>query len=338
MEELGFFQKNLARLRWALTPVSTKEKHLEEIKNILRQWPETAALLQMAEDKKIPIGFDTKMIGGKTTGGFIRSTKAGKTRIRLQPLRPAGQVAATLVHELRHMWQMDVLGIGANDFRGEYGRPQTKLMTTRIKEADAYAFTHMIATRIKRMGDDLEEAAKMATNLAALNPTKSLTQQNIDAINKHFQEKTKTYAAQDVQNIRDRFLEELQDLDSYDRSGLRKYHALYTTPHFEAKPKTPDDTGKYELQSLRRILRAGVTPDAPDYMAGVSDFDLSRKVMQPIQPDILKTMRLMRVFEKAAAKGKLDEEASLQKRKTIAQHVDAVMAARRKKSLEKPQF
>lgn len=338
MEELGFFQKNLARLRWALTPAATREKHLEEIKDMLRQWPETAALLQMAEDKNIPIGFDTKMIGGKTTGGFIRSTKPGKTRIRLQPLRPVGQVAATLVHELRHMWQMDVLGIGADDFRGEYGRPQTKLMTTRIKEADAYAFTHMIATRIKRMGDDLQEAAKMATSLAALNPTKSLTQKNIDAINKHFQEKTKSYAAEDVQNIRARFLEELQDLDSYDRSGLRKYHALYTTPHFDPKPKTADDTGKYELQSLRRILRAGVTSDAPDYMAGVSDFDLSRKVMQPIQPDILKTMRLMRVFEKAAAKGKLDEETNLQKRKTIAQHVEAVMAARRKKSLEKPEF
>ncbi len=335
---MNVFRKKLAQLRWALTPASAKQKQLEEIKDYLRQWPETAALLDMATEKRIPIDFDASLIGHTTAGVFVRSTVEGKTRIRLQPLRPPEQVAPTLIHELRHMWQMDVLGIGANDFRGEYSRPQTKLLTTRIKEADAYAFTHMIVTRMNRMAEHLEEAVSMAKNLADLNPTKSLTQKDIEKINAHFHEKTKDDAQKDLDNIRTRFFAELEDLDGYDRSGLRKYHALYTTPHLDPKPKTAEDTGKYELRSLRCILRAGVTPDAPDYMAGVSDFELARKILQPIQPDIIKTMRLMRAFEKAAAKEKLPKDTHLQKRRIIAQHVEAVMAARQKKSLAKPRF
>ena len=335
---MSFLQKTGARLRWALTPAKTKQKQLDDIKGFLRQWPETAALLELAEQKNISIQFDGSMIGGKTTGVFVRSTKAGKTRIRLQPLRPAEQVAPTLIHELRHMWQMDVLGIGADDFRGEYGRPQTKLMTTRIKEADAYAFTHMIVTRMNRAADYLAEAAEMAQNLAGLSPTQSLRPQDIEKINAHFHEKTKDDGQKDLQAIRDRFLQELQDLDGYDRSGLRKYHALYTTPRFAPKKKSAADTDKYDLQNLRKILRAGITDDAADYMADVSDFDLARKVMAPIKPDVLKTMRLMTAFEKAAAKGRLTEEQNRRSRETIDTHVNAIMAAKQKKVLEKPRF
>lgn len=335
---MNLFRKKLAQLRWAITPASAKEKKLEEIKDYLRQWPETAALLALAEEKNIPIGFDAGLIGARTTGVFVRSTAPGKTRIRLQPLRPPEQVAPTLIHELRHMWQMEVLGIGANDFRGEYSRPQTKLLTTRIKEADAYAFTHMIVTRMNRAGGYLAEAADMAKNLADLNPTKSLSPQDIKKINDHFREKTKNDAKKDVQNIRDRFLAELQDLDGYDRSGLRKYHALYTTPRFTPRKKSATDTEKYALQNLRKILRAGIGPDAPDYMADMSDFALARKVMTPINDDVIKAMRLMTQFERAAAKGGLTAAENKASRETIDAHIRAIMAAKQKKKLEKPQF
>lgn len=331
-------QKTIARIRWAMTPGRVKQKQLDDIKALLRQWPETRALLDMAEDKNIPIAFDATLIGARTTGVFVRSTVEGKTRIRLQPLRPPAQVAPTLIHELRHMWQMEVLGIGAHDFRGEYSRPQTKLMTTRIKEADAFAFTHMMVTRINRAAGYLEEAAVMAKNLADLNPTKSLSAQDIEKINEHFREKTKDDAQKDVQTIRDRFVAELQDLDGYDRSGLRKYHALYTTPRFAPKKKPNADIEKYDLQNLRKILRAGIGAEAPDYMADVSDFNLARKVMAPIQPDVLKTMRLMTAFEKAAAKGKLTKDQNRLSRETIDDHIRMIMAAKQKKTLEKPQL
>jgi hypothetical protein len=335
---MNVFRKKLVQLRWALTPASAKQKQLEEIKDYLRQWPETAALLDLAAEKNIPIDFDASLIGHTTTGVFVRSTAEGKTRIRLQPLRPPEQVAPTLIHELRHMWQMDVLGIGANDFRGEYSRPQTKLMTTRIKEADAYAFTHMIVTRMNRMAEHLEEAVIMAKNLADLNPTKSLTQKDIEKINAHFHEKTKDDAQKDLDNIRARFLAELEDLDGYDRSGLRKYHALYTTPRLAPKKKTAEDSDKYVLKNLRKILRAGIADDAPDYMADITDFALARKVIAPIQADVIQTMRLMTAFERATAKGKLTEAQNRAARETIDTHIRAVMGAKQKKKLEKPQF
>lgn len=319
-----------------MTPAKTKQKQLQDIKDLLRQWPETAALLDMAAEKNISIDFDAGLVGHTTTGVFVRSTAPGKTRIRLQPLRPPEQVAPTLIHELRHMWQMDVLGIGANDLRGEYGRPQTKLMTTRIKEADAYAFTYMIVTRINRMGDYLAEAADMARSLADLNPTKSLTQKDIETINTHFREKTKSDAQKDLDNIRTRFLAELEDLDGYDRSGLRKYHALYTTPRMPPRQKPAADTEIYALRHLRKILRAGITDDAPDYVAEMTDFSLARKVIEPIKADVLQTMRLMTAFERAAAKGRLTEEQNRAARETIDAHMRTVMAARQKKSLKKP--
>jgi len=338
LPETGFFHKKLAQLRWSLTPASVKEKQLEDIKDYLRQWPETAALLTLAAQKNIPVCFDAGLIGTRTTGVFVRSTAPGKTRICLQPLRPPEQVAPTLIHELRHMWQMEVLGIGAEDFRGEYSRPQAKLITTRIKEADAYAFTHMIVTRMNRAAAHLAEAADMAKNLADLNPAKSLSPQDIRKINDHFREKTKNDAQEDLDNIRTRFLAELEDLDGYDRSGLRKYHALYTTPRMAPKKKPAAAADKYHLQNLRKILRAGITADAPDYMAGVSDFNLAREVMKPVNDDVIKTMRLMSRFERAAAKGKLTEIESKASRKTIDAHVRAVMAAGQKKKLKKPQF
>ena len=338
MTEMSRFQKTIARLRWVMTPAKVKQKQLEDIKDLLRQWPETKALLDMADTKNIPVMFDASLIGARTTGVFVRSTTEGKTRIRLQPLRPPEQVAPTLIHELRHMWQMEVLGIGANDFRGEYSRPQTKLMTTRIKEADAFAFTYMMVTRINRAAAHLEEAARMAQNLADLNPTKSLSAQDIEKINTHFREKTKEDPQKDLQAIRDRFVAELQDLDGYDRSGLRKYHALYTTPRFAPKKKPAADTDKYDLQNLRKILRAGIGADAPDYMADVSDFHLARKVMKPIEADVLKTMRLMTAFERAAAKGKLTDDQSRASRETIDAHIRAIMADKQKKKLDKPQL
>lgn len=335
MPKAGFFGKKLAQLRWLLTPAAAKKQQLQEITDYLRQWPETSALLDLAEQKKIPILFDSKLIGSRTTGLFIRSTAPGKTRICLQPQRPTEQVIPTLIHELRHMWQMDVLGIGPDDFRGEYSRPQTKILTTRIKEADAYAFTHMILTRINRASAHLAEAADMAKNLADLNPTKSLSPQDIEKINAHFREKTKDDAQGDVRNIRDHFLKTLRRLDHYDRGSLRKYHALYTTPRLPAREKTATDSAKYELQNLRKILRAGIDAQAPDYMADLSDFSLMRIVLSPVNDDVVKTARLMTQFERAAAKGSLSKAAHKTSRETIDARVRAVLTAKGKKAPKK---
>jgi len=303
-EDTAVLQRQWSRLR------STQKKQaLEEVKNILRQWPETMALLQLAEDRGIPVVFDKALIGKQAKGGFIRSTKPGRSRIRLQPLRPPEQLAATLVHELRHLWQADIMGIDQNDFRREYQTPEMKLLTTRLKEADAYAFTYMIAKRIER-----QEATAQGKKIVVDNP------------------------AADARNMRQRFLKELRDMDSYDRNGVRKYHALFTTVAGKPKQKKPDKKGTFSFQNLRKILRAGITTEAPDYLADMPDDILRARVLRPVSKDVKKTIRLIASFEKAVASKKISPAKSLQKREAIAAQVAVNMAALRKKQLEKPVF
>jgi hypothetical protein len=295
--------------QWSRMRSTQKQQALEDIKNILRQWPETTALLQLAEDSGIPVVFDKALIGKQAKGGFIRSTKPGRSRIRLQPLRPPEQLAATLVHELRHLWQADVMGIDRKDFRREYQTPEMKLLTTRIKEADAYAFTYMIAKRIER-----QEAAARGKKIVADDP------------------------AADAKNMRQRFLKELRDMDSYDRNGVRKYHELFTTAAGTPKQKKPDKKGTYAIENLRKILRAGVTADALDYLPDMTDDALRARVLRPVSTDVKKTMRLIASFEKAAASKKISRAKNLQRREAIAEQVAANMSALQKKQLEKPVF
>lgn len=323
------------RLTWAVTPPARKAAQLEEALARLRDIPEVSALLDLAAQKGVSISFDGGLIGKNTSGVFTRSSKAGKTRIGLKPGRPAGETAATLVHELRHLWQAEVLGLeGIKDIRGEYVNPATKILVTRIKEADAFAFAHYIAKRVERMNGDLAELGEMLLQIKGDAPKLSLSDDDRARIDAHFRAKHKDMAQQDMEIIRGRFLAELDDLDGYDRRALRKYHALYTHPYFEPKKKPAEDA-RFDLSNLRRILRAGVGADAPDYMADLDDAALAARVLAPVANDVKSAARLMTAFEAAAADGRLSDAQNKAARQEIQTEMKAVTAALRKKQLPK---
>lgn len=323
------------RLTWAVTPPARKAAQLEEALVRLRDIPEASALLDLAAQKGVSIGFDGGLIGRKTAGVFTRSSKAGKTRIGLKPGRPAGETAATLVHELRHLWQAEVMGLaGAKDLRGEYRDPATKILVTRIKEADAFAFAHYIAKRVERMNGDLAELGEMLLQIKGDAPKLSLSDDDRARIDAHFRAKHKDMAQQDMEIIRGRFLAELDDLDGYDRRALRKYHALYTHPYFEPKKKPAEDA-RFDLSNLRRILRAGVGADAPDYMADLDDAALAARILAPVANDVKSAARLIAAFEKAATDGRLAEPENIRARRDIHKAVKEVTSNVPKKRLAK---
>jgi hypothetical protein len=323
------------RLTWAATPPARKAAQLEEALARLRDIPEVSALLDLAEQKGVSIGFDGGLIGKNTSGVFTRSSLPGKTRIGLRPGRSAGETAATLVHELRHLWQAEVMGLeGIKDIRGEYVNPETKILVTRIKEADAFAFTHYIVHRVNHMNSDLAELADMLLALKGDAPRLSLSDEDCARIDTHFREKQKNRLQEDVEMIRDRFLAELDDLDGYDRRALRKYHVLYTHPDFEPKKKPAGDA-RFELSNLRRILRAGIGADAPDYMAGLDDAALAARILAPVANDVKSAAALMTAFEKAAAGRCFSDAENMAARREIHQEVRKVTASISKKQLPK---
>lgn len=334
---MDFVKKHWQRLKWALTPRAEKNAQLEAALCLLRDIPETKSLLEMADKKSVPIRFDAGLIGGKTRGIFTRSSKPGHTRITLRPFESAGVTAATLTHELRHMWQADVLGLGSRDLRGEYADPASKIITTRVKEADAFAFTHYIIKRVERMNADLAELGGMVKQMTGDVPGLSLTRAQMAQINAHFHAKNKNMQQEDLDLIRGRFLDELKDLDGYDRRSLRKYHALYTHPDFTPHEK-PANVQPVDIAQLRRILRAGVNDFSPDYMAGVTDADLVKTVLAPVAPDVQAAARRIYAFEKAAAKTTLDKKTAQAAKDEIDAEVRSVCAAIRKKKLPKTPF
>jgi hypothetical protein len=326
------------RLTWAVTPPARKAAELAAVIDVLKDIPETAALLDLAAERGVSIGLAGRLIGKNTSGVFTRSTLPGKTRIELKPGRPAGETAATLAHELRHLWQAEVLGlVGGKDLRGEYLDPMTKILVTRIKEADAFAFTHYIASRVQRMNRDLAELGDMLITLKGDAPKLSLTDEDRARTNAHFTEKHKNMDKQDVEIIRSRFLAELDDLDGYDRRALRKDHALYTHPDFAPKKKPPQDA-RFELAHLRRILRAGVGTGAPDYMADLDDAALAAKILAPVANDVKNAAGLISAFEQAAIDRRLSAEENARSRRDIHKAVGNVTAQLRKKQLPKSEL
>lgn len=331
---MQFVQKYWQRLKWVMTPPAEKKQRLDEVLDILRQIPETRSLLSLAETNKVSIAFDPRLLGGTVRGVFTRSNQAGATRIRLRPEGTAGSIAATLTHELRHMWQAEVMGLRESKLRGEFSNPASKIIVTRVKEADAFAFTHYIVKRVERMHEDLASLPAVVKHIKADADLSSLTDDMRAKINAHYHEKQKAAAQEDLALIRNRFMDELKDLGGYDRRTLSKYQASFL--HKGAAPRKPEHLAfSLDIPRLRKILRAGIDDTAPDYMAGINDAAFTAALLQPVAPEVRMAVKHITDFEMAAAKGALDKKQTRTARREIAKEIRALLETKPQKKLPK---
>jgi len=294
------WQDKMDKLKWAATPWFSRKKKLEQAIAPLRQWPETAALLDFAESQGIPIKFSSELIGSEaTSAGFLESDpKTGEQHIALNPNAAPADIGLVLIHELRHVWQNAMLGTTPYNRHLEKGDPETALFMVRVREADAHAFTNLMITRMRNAAADDVEAREIADRLQKANggaPLDKLQQQLLEEF--MLEKFVKRLPQQQFEMAQD-FLWAIQNLDVYDRQTIADYHERYTHPQLatEMRPEgTPLNTS-----DARKMLRLGVHENVPSYFNEVSDAQFRQAVLAPITPEMRQAVNIIGAFEKAA--------------------------------------
>ena len=305
-----------------MTLPAARKKKMQEAMAPLLQWPETRALVEFAAHQNIPITFSKDLINSDIAGHLHVDPKTGHFAISLSPNADSASLTRTLIHELRHAWQNAILGTTQYNMQLEAPDAGTALFFTRVREADAYAFTTLMVTRIINSYDDDEEGHKIKARFTAANGGGALTetQQEIlrDMMLDRFLSRLPGQEIEMMQN----FYGMLQHMDIYDREALRDYHARYTHPQYlsEQRPQgTPLNTA-----DARKILRMGVHTGVSEYFNQLSDAEFRDMVTEPQAPEVKHAVDLMQSFEKAAAKG-LEPHRELAYRQFVHQSVEAAL-------------
>ncbi|MDE1151497.1 MAG: hypothetical protein PW788_03075 [Micavibrio sp.] len=294
------WQERLDKLKWATTPWFSRKKKLAQAIAPLRQWPETAALLDFAESKGIPIKLSADLIGGQTAGYFTTDRNTGESHIALNPASTPADIGLVLIHELRHVWQSEMLGITPYNRHLEAADPETALFLVRVREADAYAFTNLMIARMRNAAADDTEARNIADRLEKANggaPLDALQQQ---LLQEFMLEKFMKRLPQQQFDMAQDFLWAIENMDTYDRETIVDYHTRYTHPQYatEMRPEgTPLNTG-----DARKMLKLGVHENVPAYFNEVSDAQFRQAVLSSVTPEMKQAVNLIAAFEKAAAR------------------------------------
>ena len=135
------FQKLWRKLAWGFTPPSRKKRLLDDALSLLDTFGETHDLLALARAEGVTISISGKMIGDGANGHFGIGLD-GRKFIELAPRRKPEELASTLIHELRHVWQAKVMGMfEANAPSKDDNGAEFMTLATRVREADAFACT-----------------------------------------------------------------------------------------------------------------------------------------------------------------------------------------------------
>lgn len=315
-------QKIWRKLCWGATPPWCKKRLLNDALQILDQFGETHDLLALARAEGVTISISPAMIGSGTNGHFGIGLD-GRKFIELAPRKKSTELASTLIHELRHVWQSKVMGmLDKNAPSKDDNGAEFMALMTRVREADAFAFTAAMIQQMNYATRVLSEAARAAGDLLKAQGRQALTRQDIEKLQQQF----KTAPVPDPRAEMERvFRHMLPALDEYDRTGLRHYHVLFTHPDFAPQPhRKPDHP--LDVAKLRQILKAGIAPDAPAYLADLDDSVFKDTVMNSIAPKIRRALSLMDAFEAAAAKGNLSANDNHALREKIHTAVRAAQA------------
>lgn len=324
---MNFLRRNYERLKWALTPKSRKQALLDDAISVLKIIPQTHDLLDLAKAEGISIGFSAKLIGSGAHGHVLREKNTGETRIELSPRATAEEIAETLIHELRHVWQNNVLGTGATTTGREESSAEMTILMTRVKEADAFAFSLAMVREINYACQLLSNAVDVAKRMMAKNEGMALNEFDIANIGHILMASAAHEPPPDTKKIMaEMFTTILPAMDDYDRLSLDRYRLLYTHAWLDPVPHVPAAEA-IDIPKLRKILKAGISPNAPVYLDNLDDVAFSTLVMTGLSPKIRDTISLMDAFESAAAKGTLSANDNKSLLTQIDKNVRDVQAA-----------
>lgn len=292
------------RLRWQLTPERKKQKLLEDACALLRFWPETAGLLDLAKQQGVGIRFDETLSDTETDGYFHRNRTTGECFIALKASTEPRDIAIPLIHELRHLWQDKELGL--TPATSGLGEPdaRTALILTRVKEADAFAFTNLMISRINHAQQDFIEAQKLEQKLLQESGLTALSPLQQEQIDDFLAQKISSRIDAEKNKIAAAFLRELDTLDSYDRIALSEYHRRYIADAYPPLAHLTEKDGHViTLSDIRRLLKAGTMEMMPLYVDDSGDSAFAKTVLSGVRPAVIETVDLVDAFEKAAARG-----------------------------------
>jgi len=293
------FSQKKAQWKWSLTGKSARAKKLETAIAPLRDWPETAALLDFAEAQGIEIGFSKRLIGSGVSGERYTDYTTGREHIALNPDADPVGISFVLIHELRHVWQNAILGINAGNTNRLEADPDTAIFIERVREADAYAFTNLMITRMQDSAKDSAEVQALAQRLIDAQGGKPLEPLQQQMIQEYMLEKFIARQPAQQWEMAQNFVWAIDNMQQYDRDTLLRYHEKYTSPQYQSQPKSAQPL---DVPDVRRMLKMGVHENVPYYLTELNDAQFKGLVLNGVEPLVQESSRLMKAFEAAAAR------------------------------------
>ena len=303
-------KKEWQRLTWSLMSEKKKQKLLDDACRLLRLWPETALLLDLAKAQGVGIRFDDSLEATDTDGFLYRNRTTDECYIALKPSPEPRDIAIPLIHELRHLWQEKELGLTpATSALGEQDA-RLALILTRVKEADAFAFTDLMIARINHAQEDLREQQALQKKMIAAAPSGTLTPQQQEELDDFIAARISSRIADEKIKMAENFLKHLGTLGSYDAIAATDYFRRYVSATGSGlKHLTEKDGHMIGLKEIRALLKTGTMDIMPAYFDGPDDKAFAEAVLSGVKPAVLEAVSAMEAFEKAAARAPQSAEA-----------------------------
>lgn len=290
------------QLRWSFTTQRKKDKLLQDTIQILRLLPETQALLNLAAAKNIDIRFNENFIGTDDSGVTVIDRNRGNTHIEIKPYRTPEDSVIALIHELRHVWQNDRLGLTPRTMALGEPDAKTALLLNRVKEADAYAYTDLVIMRLNNAQAALAEGFALEKKLLEENAGAKLSPAQEDAVSDLIAAHVASHIEDEKALAARSFAKALSWMDGYDREMMVEYHRRYTSPFMDPLPHLTEKDGHVvTLADIRKLTVAGEGATLISYLDHLDDKAFTELVMKGIDPLLLDTAGVMKAFESASS-------------------------------------
>jgi hypothetical protein len=299
---MNFFTKLKKRWQWARTPDQEKQQLMEKTITLLHFDPDAQELLGMARADGVEIGFSSRLTGSRTAARHVLNFGTKKQYIEICPYTALGRmkgpeaIASDLAHELRHYWQYKQLGVTPQNASHINRSPRLSFVFNRVAEADAYAFQDKVMRTLKETSDAF---AVFMKDFPSPTPGQAYL------INREANKKLQKLRANDTQFLRERFVDMLKKETlsaSYDPQEAHYLHLRHTSSiakktDFDAVKHIPELT----LADIKKVLKSGVTTNAPGYINDMSDNQFEALVLGCAHREALEAVNLMEKFKAAVA-------------------------------------